>query len=347
MAASSPTRKPKPTANPKGLEYLQQAYFAGPRAKTAADAPADRIFMDPSGMPRFEQPDNEATFGPKNITDYYAKLRRPGPRMDGDPASTLRATVVPLSEVMNHDLLYKDYPELKDMPVLLYPSSKNSYVNSVAGYAPQEQIIDYFSDDYSNISPFEGAFYPDPMNDNKVETYGPEEDVMARRLLDSPVGAMFLTPDSKSLDKPYRDFGSIPNDYSNDFQESMLGATLHETHHGINSLEGTDKYGAYPTDFRDTPELQRYLARPTEMEAFLAQSRMRMPESERFSDVPAMAKLFENNAAWRDEGIAGQYIEDILAESGIYPDDPNYRSEYAALMKDLMNNAIVEESMVP
>lgn len=83
MAASSSTRKPK------GLEYLQDVYFAGPRATTAPNVPGNRIFLDPSGMPRFEQPDNEATFALENITDYYAKLRRPGPRMDGDPASTL------------------------------------------------------------------------------------------------------------------------------------------------------------------------------------------------------------------------------------------------------------------
>lgn len=347
MAASSSKRKPKPTVNPEGLDYLHQAYFAGPRAKTAPDVPAGRIFMDPSGKPRFEKPDNEASFGAKNITDYYAKLRRPGPRMEGDPASTLRATVVPLSDMMSHDILYEDYPELKDMPVLLYPSSNNSYVQSVAGYSPQNQILDYFSDDYSDISPFEGAFYPDPMNSGKVETFGPEEDTMARKIIDSPVGAMFLTPDAKSLDKPYKDFGPIPNDYANRFQESMLGATLHETQHGIGTFEGADKYGAYPTDFRNAPELERYLARPTEMESFLAQSRMRMPEEERYKDMPAMSRLFEKNAAWKDEGIAGQYVEDILAESGIYPDDPNYRSAYAAVMKDLMNNAISEENMTP
>lgn len=346
MCTGASARKSKPSGDPKGLEYLQKAYFAGPKAKTAPDVPADRIFMDPSGMPRFEQPDNEATFGPKNITDYYAKLRRPGPRMDGDPASTLRATVVPLSEMMSHDLLYKDYPELKDMPVLLYPDSKNSNVNSVAGYSGPEQVVKAFNDDVRYISPLEAAFFPDPYT-GKVDIFDPEGETMYNRIVNSPVGAMFLTPGSKSFDKPYRDFGPIPNDYVNNFQESMLGATLHETGHGINFFEGTDKYGAYPTDFRDVPERQKYFATPTEMESFLLQSRIKMPEGERFKDMPAMAKMFENNASWKNEGFAGQYVEDILAESGIYPDDPNYRRAYAEAMKNLMNNAIAEESMAP
>ncbi|CAB4190639.1 hypothetical protein UFOVP1202_75 [uncultured Caudovirales phage] len=346
MAASVSKRKPKPTVKPEGLDYLHQAYFAGPKAKTAPDVPADRIFMDPSGMPRFEQPDNEARFKLKNITDYYAKLRRSGPRMEGDPASTLRATIAPLGDLVDHELLYKDYPSLRDMPVLLYPDSKNSNVNSVAGYSQPEQVVEAFNDDVRYISPLEAAFFPDPYT-GKVDIFDPEGEAMYNRLLNSPVGAMFLTPDSKSFDKPYRDFGPIPNDYANNFQESMLGATLHETGHGIDAFEGTDMYGAYPTDFRDSPELQQYFARPTEMTSFLAQSRINMPEDERYKDMPAMAKLFENNAAWKDEGIAGQYIDDILAESGIYPDDPNYRRAYAAVMKDLMNNAIAEESMVP
>jgi len=334
-----------PTRTPKGLEYLQQAYFAGPKAKTAADAPADRIFMDPSGMPRFEQPDNEARLlGIENITDYYAKLRRPGPRMEGDPASDLRATTVPLSEILQHDLLFQDYPELKDMPVMLLPS-QSFYNASIAGYGPHQSILEALVD-RGYAGPFEGPFLEDPAL-GKTQAFPSEINEMRKKVSLSPTGAMYLTPHGSVPDKPYRDFGPMPTGFEDNFQKTMLGAILHETGHGIDTFEGTDKYGAYPTDFRDSPELQRYFARPTEMTSFLAQSRINMPEDERYKDMPAMAKLFENNAAWKDEGIAGQYIEDILAESGIYPDDPNYRSAYAAVMKDLMDNAIAEESMVP
>lgn len=333
MCTGASARKSKPSGDPKGLEYLKQAYFAGPKAKTAPDVPADRIFMDPSLTPRFEQPDNKARLlGIETLSDYYAKLRRPGPRMDGDPASDLRATMLPLSELMQHDVLFQDYPELKDMPVMLLPTGKGENTSGVAAYRAQDPMIKDFTDK-SYLGEFEGPFHFDPSL-GKTQVFAPEVKDMVKKLITSDVGALQLTPDLDGQDQPYQDFGPMPNDRVNNFSDYLLGLLLHETQHAVNTLEETDKYGVAK---RLPSSLQRYFGRPTEMESFLTQSRIKMPPEERYKDMPAMAKLFEDNAAWKDEDFARNYIDAILAFA---PDDPNYKSEYAEVMKAFMNTAI-------
>lgn len=340
MAASSSTRKPQPTGNPKGLEYLQNVYFAGKNAKSAPDAPKERIFLDGSGNLKFEQPDNQATTNINSLSEYNALLRRPGPRMDGDPGAVLSGKTVPLGDIFQHDTLYADYPQLRDMPLLLLPPEQRTEPNNWMGayYSPT-----LLSEELQGPPSSKGIENLIMNPDRRTNRYAIPDEADQRKVFEdvfgSTVGAMGISPVGVALQKPYgADLGPT---FAENFGEAFRRALIHETQHAVDTEEGMP----YEMKVGTTPE--DYTSRPTELNAYSAMARANLPDDERYKDRAGLESFFRDNASWYNKDVVRQYVEDLLAESGYYPDMVAYQELYGRVMKQLMDKAIADESMVP
>lgn len=207
--------------NAAGPERMYRAYFAGPKAATAEDVPRERLFQDPSGMVRFEQPDNEAVSTITRAEDYPASIVDHSANQihnKDDPYGN----IMPLGELYSHPTLYTDYPHLTSMPVMLLPSLGTSTLGSYAT--------------------------PDAVADGSMEKYlrfmeDPEE--ARNALAASPYGAFVVNPAYTLSENP-------------EVSEQGLAAFIrrvmaHETQHAIDEYEGADYYGATPRKYKTRP----------------------------------------------------------------------------------------------
>ena len=294
-------------------EQLYRAYFAGPKAATAKDTPEGRVFVDGSGNVKFEQPDNEATVGIGSLAEYLAILRGEGPRMEGDPAATLSPKVRPLGDILQHETMYKDYPQLRDAPLLMLPFSDK--YNVAAYHSPEALEVQHAgaAGDNPNYIPEILSEMSDPVAREQVYSgiYYPAGEAAGL----NPVGAIAISPGDGGREEAYGlDLGPT---FTKDFSEALRRALIHEAQHNIDRLEGQltrEGRGTTPGD---------YLSRPNELTAYTTMSRVDMPEEERYGDIPALEAFFRDNANWFGE------VGDIL---GPVAESPEYRQALHRLL---------------
>ena len=264
-----------PSKTPVKNPMLQEVYFAGPNAKTFNQVPEERKFKDPTGMQRFEGSDDQASSPIKTMSDYYALLRQPGPRMEGDRAATLSGTTVPLGSLLSHEEMYRDYPQLRETPVFVKPPSGNG---SVASYSDAAALA-------SNVWNKTNEVIDNINNEQDMES-------VHNNIFNSPTGAFTIdNPDSPHFTPTYLQSDEIHP--SNDFSDKFLRMLVHESQHAMNSIDKTNKYGSTPED---------YERRPTEMEAFFTAHRLNMTPEQRAADAQYMPTFFRQTARYATGG---------------------------------------------
>lgn len=207
--------------NAAGPEQIYRAYFAGPKAATAEDVPRARLFQDPSGMVRFEQPDNEAVSTITRAEDYPASIvdHRANQIYNRDDPF---GNIMPLGDLYSHPTLYTDYPHLRGMPVMLLPSLASG---TLGAYATPNAVADGSMEEYLK-------FMEDP-------------EATRNALAASPYGAFLVNPAHTGVKDP-----EVSEQELADFIRSMLA---HETQHAIDEFEGAEYYGATPRKYNTRP----------------------------------------------------------------------------------------------
>lgn len=193
-------------------ERMYRAYFAGPKAATAEDVPRERLFQDPSGMVRFEQPDNEALSTITREEDYPASIfdRRVNQLHNEDDEY---GNIMSLGELYSHPTLYTDYPHLASIPVMMLPTLGTGMMGA---YAPPDAVADGSMDDYLRFME------------------NPEEARAA--LAASPHGAFFVNPAWTLAADP-----ELKEQQLSDFLRETIA---HESQHAIDEYEGAEYGGA-------------------------------------------------------------------------------------------------------
>jgi len=202
-------------SRPKGLpDNLQFAYFAGPRAVTSDAVPDERLFQDPSGMVRFEQPDNEALSTIQSEEEYPARVLNLKTGEEWNPGDA-GGNMTTLGALYSHPTLYEDYPHLKDMPVMMLPSIS---MGATGGFSTPDMIKNGGFEDFYQ-------FMEDP-------------EAAKAMITESPYGAFFVNPVWTA------ESGDSGDQSMSEFIRKVLG---HEVQHDIDEYEGAQYEGSSRT----------------------------------------------------------------------------------------------------
>lgn len=215
---------PKPKNQP---DYLRFAYFAGPRAVTSDAVPDERLFQDPSGMVRFEQPDNEAQALIPFEEAYPATIMNLKTGEESNPTDA-GGNMTTLGELYSHPTLYEDYPHMKDMPVMLLPSLGMSVMG---GYSTPDMLKN-------------GGF-------EKYYEFMEDPEAAKEAVMGSQHGAFFVNPAWTASEGPYGE---------QTMQEFIRKLMAHEVQHGIDEYEGAQYEGESRTYKRRPGEFVANLA---------------------------------------------------------------------------------------